>query len=290
MTSVPVQKPAQAGYLPPQLDRIEPEQERAGKPTDRDFAAQLEEAEEGHGHESSAEQEALPTDLADKAAERAWTTDLAVSDRRALSDPQIGSNAVAFQARGIVGPTAQSAMPNPPTPAIDSAQTGSANSASPQPALQSGAPVEPGSHELWSRAFLHVQTPPLARPSTNGKVGNTGSARPAATSAPASLSRPVQQTTHVSTPIARSAAIIAEAAKANQTARPSPIHSLSHFQATTPLAAQFVATHKDYRLIIRSEELSDGIAQQILSHVRAALAELSLPQRPIELIQPEREV
>lgn len=201
------------------------------------------------------------------------------------SGSHVSDEAVAFNARPIVGPASFNHSPDEIFLAVNGGDT--AQFAAARASLASSIGMQDGHIVLTQDqpgqiGRLPVSASPTTLPSSGiaspgVKDLNTTRVEPAAlpqisgNSAKAEIS---------SEAIARTG---------NRAASSAPVLQLSLAAAQSPAFAQLLANPAEYRLVIRGGRLNQDQREEVLREVRSALAQAGLPDLPIDLIDTGRQ-
>ncbi|MEO1221739.1 MAG: hypothetical protein AAFY42_10385 [Pseudomonadota bacterium] len=297
------------GWLPakhsPFGTPIQPQEPAKGRKEGEDFAAFLSDGNAGDAQQtkpgdmtgigsrapatipqSAATSEALGSqDALISGSENAPVFFAAIANGQARYDAtnQVSDTAVAFNERPIVGPASFSHTPDEVFGAVkgvDTAQLAAARADfagsigtedghvvlkpdQPSIATRSVSPAPPSTAPVPGTATATVQG--------QRTVALEGASVPQAGSNSASAQPNMEATVKSDGRLSKS----------------TPTLPLNMTAAQSPAFAQLLASPSEYRLIIRSQRLSEDMRELVLRAVRSGLAEYGLPNRPLEIFEQE---
>lgn len=201
--------------------------------------------------------------------------------------PQVSDEAIAFNARPIVGPASFSHSPDEVFAAIEGVDAEAFAAA--RSALAGSLGVEDGHLAI---------TPDAAEINNAGRVQSTKAATPRSTPVPGSAVASTQGgraagVDALAQPLAggnsakSSNTSEANARGSSRTASTTQLLPVQMAAAQTPAFAQVLATPSEYRLVIRGQRLSEDMRELVMRAVRGGLAEYGLPQMPLAVFEQE---
>jgi hypothetical protein len=230
--------------------------------------------------EGSGSQDALTSGL--KSAP-AFFAAIAAGQTRYNAAPQVSDQAIAFNARPIVGPASFSHSPEEVFAALE--DVNGAQFAAARADVAASVGIDEG------HVVLKLDQPSVAQRST-------AAATPKTTPAPGTASPTIQafkarqidatlQPPQIGNSAKSGANLEASTRSTSRQSSSAPVLAVHLTGAQNPAFAQLLASPSEYRLVIRGQRLSEDMRELVLRAVRSGLSEYGLPNRPLEIFEQE---
>ena len=196
---------------------------------------------------------------------------------------QVSDTAIAFNERPIVGPSSFSHTPDEVFAAVEGVDT--AQFAAARADIAGSIGIEDG------HVVLKPDQPSIAARSTSPAPPRTapvpGTATATVQGQMAAALEGASATQAGSNSASARLNVEAAAKSDGRLSKATPTLPLNMAAAQSPAFAQLLASPSEYRLIIRSQRLSEDMRELVLRAVRSGLAEYGLPNRPLEIFEQE---